>query len=394
MNERNIELEKKIKFLVVALSISAAFNVALLVNFSFIALKQEDISHDKAYFQEPKLEIPALASTLNDMLEKNMQQLTPILNDQTTLEEGYKSRDLALAVLSGFHYLNLEKALSGAMIQKRVARFEKRDSGEQFELTLYPGLSDEHFKAVNAFIKSEKWPITPEGIFFELKKQHSNFDASLKEAFFKTQHFEMIDLLFKRNYLSPSKETILKILLVSEFLQLDQLVQLLIRSGSFPKELLQDYLKQAIEQGSSYAATLFVDLDPNYVLKNLEDADLKKILKNLKVKTDKTLYFLKELIGSIRADAIRKEAALKLYVLYKDTMEPDASQGDVIKKMTVRDSPTPIEKKENPKLHTVKAGETLWQIARQHKTSVKEITDKNGLDRNKPLQIGKVLNIP
>ncbi|NBT86193.1 MAG: LysM domain-containing protein [Alphaproteobacteria bacterium] len=395
MIEKNIEEEKKRKFLTVALSISIAFNVALLINFSFLVFKQEIPKIETIYKDATEIvqAIPALESLLNQLLEKPMAELIPILSDQTILEEGYKARDLALAVLAGYHYFDLEKAISGVTLEKRVVHFEKKDSGEQFELILFPGLVDEHFFAINQYLKSEKWPFTPEGIFFELKKHLGPSDLSLREAFYKTQHFELIELLMKRNNLSPSREIILRILLLDDFQRIDHLVQKILKKSSFPKEFLQNLLQEAILKGSAQAATLFVELDANYLLKNLEDKDLLPIIKNLKTRTDRTLYFLKELTRSIRTDAIRKEAALKLYALYKDSLPESKNQKDILKKLTakVEDHSTSGH---SFIIHIVKEGETLWQIARKYKVPIKEIVEKNKIDKTKPLQIGATVYVP
>lgn len=44
--------------------------------------------------------------------------------------------------------------------------------------------------------------------------------------------------------------------------------------------------------------------------------------------------------------------------------------------------------------HVVRAGESLWTIARRHGTSVRALARRNGLDPQRPLQPGQVLNLP
>lgn len=44
--------------------------------------------------------------------------------------------------------------------------------------------------------------------------------------------------------------------------------------------------------------------------------------------------------------------------------------------------------------YTVRAGDTLWTIARRHATSVRALAALNGLDVNQPLRIGRSLRIP
>lgn len=45
-------------------------------------------------------------------------------------------------------------------------------------------------------------------------------------------------------------------------------------------------------------------------------------------------------------------------------------------------------------VHIVSKGDTLWSIARKHKSSVSEIEKANGINSNKPLKLGAKLTIP
>ncbi len=394
MSEKNQDFEKRSKFLAVALTVSVTFNVALLVNFAFLAFKQDPPSLAIGSEKEVNSFKESLESRIDSMFGKSMKELLDLLKDESPIEEGYKTRDLALACLSNFHYLNIEKALSGTILQKRYVRFEKKGSGESFEFVLYPGLKEEHFQAVYAFVQSEKWPFTPEGVFFELKKGGVKTDASLKEAFYKTEHFQLIELLFKRNQLTVTKELLLKMILLNDFESLDKFNSRLLQSRQFPKDLLFNWLKSCIQLGSSTAATLIVELDPNYVLKSFEDVELSRIIKNLKIKSDRTLYFLRELITSIRADPIRKDAATKLYGLYADSMPQEINHLKFMQDIAQNNTLSQISIFPHSKEYIIKEGDTLWQIARKNKVSVEKLIEKNHIDKNKPLQIGKVLQIP
>lgn len=391
MAKKATDLEKKTKFLGVALSISVAFNIALLVNFSFIALKQETTIVENKEAKESTQTIASIASIVDSFLEKNMNELIDSLQDEAPLEEGYKVRDLGLSVLVNFHHLNIEQALSGIGLQKRLAHFEKKGSGEQFEMLLFPGLNNEHFKAIRHFLNSEKWPFTPEGIFYELKKSKNSVDPSLKEAFYKTPHFELIELLHKRNRLNPNREMLLKILLVSDFSYLDKFISQLIHAGDFSVDHLYQLLKHSLHLGSSIAATFLIELDPNYVLKTLEDIELARIIKSLKTRTDRTLYFLRELVSSIRSDSIRKEAATRLYLLYADALPKEINHLDWIKTLKVKKEKEKSPQENLLKEHIIREGDTLWNIARKYKIPIDQLISWNHLDKNKPLQIGKVL---
>ena len=367
MIEKSVDLEKKIKFLIVALSISGAFNVALLINFSFLAFKQNTTAIQEFTTTNQTVVVKEITTTLKDLLDQPMDRLVVLLNDGTSLEEGYKIRDLALAILVNYHYLNIEKALPGLDVQKRVAIFEKKDTGEQFEIILFPGLSKDHFVAISKFVNSEKWPYTSEGLFFELKKNGLGCERSLKDTFYKTTQFELIEILFKRSEIKASSEVVLKLLLDADFSILDQQVTKLKHKGELTKDILVEFLKEYLRFNSTSAANLLIEADANHVLKNFEDGELKKLIKLLKNKNQVTLKFLQGVMSSLRSDDIRKEAA---------------------KNPPLEISSSKIKK------YTIKEGDTLWGIAKVHKVSVQKILELNQIEKNKPLQIGKSLNIP
>jgi hypothetical protein len=396
-SENNINI-KKVKFLIVALSISVSFNIALLINFVIVAMKEEKsfLVQKEALNTVPFENSPSLSfsNVMDDYFDRTSKELTGLLSDQTLLEEGYRIRDLALACLVNFHYFNLEKALSGVLLQQRTATFEKKDTGERFELVLYPGLHDSHFSGILRFIEQEKWPMTAEGLFYEIKKSYPQLDESLKEAFYHTPHFSTIELLMKRGHLTPPKEIILKLLKASDIHYLDKFINQLLVNGELSKEYLYPFFKQLIQVGSGTAATLLVELDPQYVLKSMEDYELKKVIKALKVKTDRTLYILRELISSLRSDEIRKEAAIKLYLLYSDIFPKDIQHIDILKKLLPKKETKLSITTPEQIVHVIKEGDTLWLISKRYGISIDELAQANTLSKNKPLQIGKSLIIP
>lgn len=389
MASKQIDYEKRIKFLSIILSISLAFNIGLLINFSFIAIRQDSHIVEALPVPVVKTLAPSLERSIDFFLNKSMTELMLDLKDISYLEEGYRKRDLALAVLVNFHYFNLEQALPGMIPQKRAIYFEKKGSGEQFELLLFPGLTDQHFRAIDQYIRAEKWPITAEGIFYELRK-NKNPELSLKEAFYKTPNFETFEILFKRNQLPFPREALLKVLLANDYLDLDQFFKKIVKDGTFSKDVLYDFLKKMTREQNAQAATWLIELDPIYLVKALEDQELLDLIKALKAKNEKIFSFLKEIVTSIRSDGIRKEAAYKLYMLYQDALPQENSQFDWMKALIKERKEDPKEIK-NLKEHKVKVGDTLWQIARQYQIPLDLIVKWNNLDKTKPLQVGRNL---
>ena len=132
-------------------------------------------------------------------------------------------------------------------------------------------------------------------------------------------------------------------------------------------------------------------------MKNFEDGELKKLIKLLKNKNQVTLKFLQGVMSSLRSDDIRKEAAIKFYSLFKEAFSKDVNPVAILKKISrveaAKNPPLEISSSKIKK-YTIKEGDTLWGIAKVHKVSVQKILELNQIEKNKPLQIGKSLNIP
>jgi membrane-bound lytic murein transglycosylase D len=47
-----------------------------------------------------------------------------------------------------------------------------------------------------------------------------------------------------------------------------------------------------------------------------------------------------------------------------------------------------------PRVHTIRSGDTLWGVARQHGVTVPALAAANGLTTNSPLTVGMRLQIP
>ena len=72
-------------------------------------------------------------------------------------------------------------------------------------------------------------------------------------------------------------------------------------------------------------------------------------------------------------------------------LDLDAPQHQQYFTSTGEDEP---EQKEGPEVHKIKSGDTLWDLAKKYKTSVRDIQKANpGIDPKK-LQIGQLVNIP
>lgn len=379
--------EKRIKLLTIALSVSCAFNIGLMINFGFMAVNQMRGTEGVHQVKSKRLasfEPLCFSQVIDRYFDRSMEELMVDLKDCTYVEEGYKVRDIALSFLVHFHFFNLDQALGQPPQERRVAKFQKKGSNETFDIPLFPGLKDSHFLAIEKFLNAEKWPITAEGLFEELKKEGKK-DPSLIQAFYKTAEFEAMLLLVKRNKLSISKAQVIQLMLLYDYLDIKKLARHLMKTGEFTLQACREFLMGAVHKGSTAAATLLVEADSPYVLKICEDEEAALILKLLKTKTDKTLEVLKGLIASMRSEKIRKEAALRLYVLYADELAKEVSVIGKVKKKQ--------EAAHEGKSYRVKEGDTLYKIAKAHGTSVEKIIEWNGLERQKPLKVGVLLTV-
>lgn len=168
---------KKRSWLGQAFIVSIAMNIGLMSSLVYIACKKNiqtvDFPVDKAASEVvSKSFYTSTSSTdvLPEFFDASFEELFQYLADDTLVEDGYRKRDFALACLVSFHHFDIKKALSGTQLQERFLEFTHKDGGEKITLKVYPGLDDEQFDAIGHFAKVEKWPLTTQGIFFELQR--------------------------------------------------------------------------------------------------------------------------------------------------------------------------------------------------------------------------------
>lgn len=75
-------------------------------------------------------------------------------------------------------------------------------------------------------------------------------------------------------------------------------------------------------------------------------------------------------------------------------MQPAASQPAVAPAPAIAPTPAIPEFKAEPVKYTVVKGDSFSKIAKNHGVGMKELAAYNNMSLEKPLQIGKVLNIP
>ncbi len=398
--------EKKSRFLTQLLIWSGALNIGLLSSLIYLVFRERPeaipfelppVSHE--WTQATNQEILTTFATLS------WGELVAYLDNRDVAQEGYKKRDLALASLVAFHGLDIDKALQGTWIQKRSIVFARKEGPEEITLTLYPGLTEDQFQAVIRFIQTEKFPLTAQGLFYELQHTLPPREAALLEAFYLTPEFSSIQTLCERCGVNLPREFLIELITQGEWKVLHQFTQEQKQGLDLTPERLKKLLLTYTRHRSTFAAKLLLHWNPEFLLKRLEDPDLIAFLDLFKEPSPPLDSLLKELITSPRSDAVWKKAAECLY-LFAQIPLPDPYDH----RMTLttfagasfpappKPIPKPIQEepppsKQAPLKHTIQRGDNLWKIARRYKVSIQALREANHLESDK-LREGKTLLIP
>ncbi len=396
---------QRARFLTLFLILSGTLNIGFLSAFIYGTLK------DKLAVRAYKATASSLENIENEQVLKaysriSFQDLLLRLENKEFVEQGYTRRDLALACLVGFHHFDIEKALGGTLLQRRVVFFHGPEGNEKIELTAFAGLTDEHFEALLQFSKREKWPLTSKGIFFELSRSNSS-DPSLTEAFFCTPEFRSVYSLMQKNLPEIQASTVLNLIKEGSWAQclrfFNKLRLLQCYTPEVYRELLSAY---ALESHSSVAAALLLENEVDHVLKRFDDRQLVSFLHLLPKEKVKELSL--SLLVSQRSDGLRQAAASILYELegaslpvpydyltavyhfYPEKAPLTVPLAQPVKVMEVASTPLI---KDNALIYRIQAGDSLWKIARKHGVSVESIMKLNNLESDR-LKLGKELKIP
>jgi LysM repeat protein len=397
---------KKSRFLTQALIFSGALNIGLLTSFFYFVIreKKEAVAFELQPVAEAQKKTVQLsnAETLAHFATMSYGELIDLLDNQESVEEGYKKRDLALASLATFHFIDLGKAVQGFSLQKRTLSFQRKDGPELVEITMYPGLSEDQFQAIRQFIKTEKFPFTAQGLFFELKQATMPRDPSLMAAFYLTPEFTTLATLFSRAGVPLPPEYVIEVAAQGDWKMLEQFTQEQKAAQDLSPPRLKNLLLSYVRCRSLLAAKIMVEWDKEYILKKFEDADLMALIELFPHKTRSFEALLKELIATPRSDAILKKAAEKLYAFAElpcpdpydhqaalQTFAPHHRRTAAAAALP-KEAPAPVSKK---RTHIVQQGDSLWKIAKKYKVSIDSIRDANHLETDK-LRLGKELVIP
>ncbi len=368
---------KRSKLLVQALMISVTFNIGLIATFLTFFLKKEkkiELLFRQKIFVPKKSIFSSFSLTNQEILKKYLNlpfnDLLKKLENSKLVEQGFCKRDLALSALVSRYFFDIERALSGQKLETRFFHLKEMN----LDLPLFPGLDDEKFRAIVFFAHFEKWPFTPQGLFEKLKEFKGETPSSLKETFFLSKEFYLIEKAFNRLPFIFPKEIILKLLLDGNW---KQIVSVCISIEENPAGEILDL--GAFLSGfhhSKLAAYLLVTLNPAYAYNCLSNKQLEIFLKLLDQPTEPVIAFLKRIVEtSLRSNAICDLARQRLVLWENEAfIRPKSPQEKAIE-------------------YVIRKGDSLWSLSRRFNISIEELKKANALESTL-LCPGKVLLIP
>lgn len=414
---------RRAKILTQFLIISGTINISLIGTFVYFVLQDKNAAISVELKVLPK--DPTSQMTNEQILRSysslSYQDLLLKLENKDLIEEGFKKRDLALACLVAFHHFNIDKALGGMIPQKRSVYFRNHDATESVDVTVFPGLVDEQFEAVLSYAKTEKWPLTSKGLFFEVKRAGANPDPTLLDAFYTTPEFHSIYTFLQKAGLPVERNTALVLMADGEWEPLREFCEQQRLAQDFSVDKRRSFLLSYLEKyRSKTAAHLLLHSDLDYVTKRLDDSSLVTFLDFIKDKSAPLEKVAKEILISPRGDEIRKISAGILYFTAGEPFPEHYDHLTAVKRFCPEALPKPVlaaqpaiaqakiaieavaevtkegkavQTASKKRVHTILEGDSLWKISRKYKVSVEEIKKLNNMETER-LRVGRQLQIP
>lgn len=389
---------RRSKVLTQVLIISGALNIGLMATFVYFVLKDQKTKVAFEMSPAPEVLLPHLSN--EDLLltysNFSFAELLSLLESQEGVEEGYKKRDLALASLVAFHFFDLEKAIGSPLLQKRTLSFIHKEGQEKIDVTIFAAITEEQYSAITHFAKTEKWPFTSQGLFFEIQRAKLPRDPSLLEAFYLTPEFHLVSTLFARVSLPLQKTGIVELLSQGDWNILQEFAEAQRQAQDLSSDRLKSFLYAYLKKRSLLAAQILIAWDREFIRLRLEDHDLALLLDLLITKTPGLEPLLKELLLSPRTDLIWKKAAEKLYAFSGLPLPEPYNHQAVLATFFPQTQVTSLQTKPTKKegvIYIVQERDNLWKIAKKYKVSVETLMEKNNLESEK-LRPGKELMIP
>lgn len=376
--------------------------------------------------------IPIAQATSSNQLviqsfaDLDFKTLVQELHQSETLENGFTHRDLALGYLITEHHFDSNRAFIELSKPAQPRRIIYQDlEGKSKELRTYADFKEMHFLAAISFGSKEKWPFTAEGLFYLLDQNEGEAKKSLKYAFYLTQEFMSVELLFKRSNENIQRDELLQMLLEGPWDSLAKFAEYQRVSQDLSDRQRRHFLASYVKAGSPTAASLMLKTDAAYAVKHLTDEEAVAILVLSNDLTRDAAKYALTMLASPRNDAVWKAAAIRLYQYTGDPVPNDLNKSLAIKRFlpnlvektavpslppkplvsqqvkqpsivkTEVPSPAakPSKKKQWKRGYTVKKGDTLWKIGHLFNVDVRELKEYNNI-HNEELTPGTMIIVP
>ncbi|MCE5295257.1 MAG: LysM peptidoglycan-binding domain-containing protein [Chlamydiales bacterium] len=253
-----------------ALGLSCFLNISVLAfglyewqeaGFSFLATSSFRPQKSKVYRQNGK-ELATLTQSLRECEKQDYNALIAELSDTTGVAEGYSRQSLALSMLAHKHYLDIDRAIGRDGVVRRLFTYMSQEDVPS-GILLYPDLTSEQFAQITNFIKTEKWPLTPQGLL-ALYKQ--NQDLLVKDAFVQTKEYRTLQTLLIRGSEVTSDE-VFALVSAIDYKHVIDFYNEMVKAQDFSPEVRRGFLVGVLPE----SATILYKTDPRFCVHTLTD---------------------------------------------------------------------------------------------------------------------------
>lgn len=358
----------------------------------------------------------SLQEALTTFADKPVSELIQLLRDESIIVDGYRARDLALGCLYSYHHFDMHKVLTGALRPKQ----ERQIQGKESQVSLFPGLSCEHFLILSRFAETERFPWTAEGLFCHLKQNSQ--DPVLQAAFSQTKEYMAIDQFFSRSGDRIAREQLMEMVLAGSW---KMVTDYEVRKD-FSRKARQELLLAYALSSSKAAAEILMLKEREFAIHKLDDQATITLLGLLEEHPSLCQEYALALLESQRKDEVWKCATEKLLAVSEKLKHAEKSYsraeilalfGKKVKglatqqiakatpKVTPKAATKPVQKQiqkqiqkqvqkqVKERIYVVQSGDNLWKISRKFHVEIKEIRLANNLQSD-ALKPGSVLRIP
>lgn len=343
------------------------FLMALAVYLQFFA----DPVHlyiDKEVPQELECENKHLIKSFNQL---SFEQLLSRLDEKRWLTSLYSERDVILGYLVSKKSFNLDAALGHKVYPQKRLRMDDQT------IEMFLDLTEEDFKNIKRYISTEKWPLTPHGLFNAIK--NGSKDPYLLRALCFTPQFLAVEALFTNADILIKKKDLIDLMIEGSFETLNAFLQE--NKGLFSQDVRRSLLLQQINEQSKTALWLLIATDSLFAQSHLNEETVCLVFQLFEEQTLEIALFAQQLLTTSKSEQIYAAVSKwlgKYYAKEKLNVPPLAA------------IPRTINKQYD--FHVIQSGESLWGIAKKYDISLELLVKINHLKGN-TIYPGKTLKV-